>query len=126
MVLKLKESGLLSGRRSPEDMHLWGARTSAGVASAARDITPQRIKSPGTKAEQAVLQRSPSRGAPFGESSWQEKTAKRLDLQGDVRRPSHATIRLPTSLSPHIPLAGRGTVPYNLPGRGISLPDGKT
>ena len=45
----------------------------------------RRVESPGTEAELAALQRSLSRGAPFGESSWQKQTAKRLDLQSTLR-----------------------------------------
>ncbi len=45
----------------------------------------QHVQSPQTEAELAAVQRSVSRGAPFGESSWQQQTAKRLDLQSTLR-----------------------------------------
>ncbi len=45
----------------------------------------QQVQSPQTEAELAAVQRSVSRGAPFGESSWQQQTAKRLDLQSTLR-----------------------------------------
>ena len=45
----------------------------------------QHVQSPQTEAELAALQRSVARGAPFGEASWQERTAKRLDLRSTLR-----------------------------------------
>ncbi|MGA2621916.1 MAG: transposase [Thermoguttaceae bacterium] len=38
-----------------------------------------------TEAELAALRQSVVRGAPFGEGSWQERTAKRLHLQSTLR-----------------------------------------
>jgi putative transposase len=41
----------------------------------------ERINEVQTEAELAALRRSVSRGAPFGDESWQERTANALDLQ---------------------------------------------
>ena len=44
-----------------------------------------------TEAELAALRRSVTRGAPFGDTAWQERTAKRLGLESTLRprgRPS--------------------------------------
>lgn len=41
----------------------------------------QHVQSPETEAELAALRRSLMRGAPFGETAWQARTAKRLHLQ---------------------------------------------
>jgi putative transposase len=38
-----------------------------------------------TEAELAALRQSVVRGAPFGEGSWQERTANRLHLQSTLR-----------------------------------------
>ncbi len=51
----------------------------------------QHVQSPQTEAELEALRRSVVRGAPFGEASWQERTARRLGLQSTLRargRPS--------------------------------------
>jgi putative transposase len=45
----------------------------------------RRVQSPQTDAELEAVRRSVVRGAPFGESSWQNRTAKRLDLQSTLR-----------------------------------------
>lgn len=45
----------------------------------------QHVQSPQTEAELTALQHSLVRGAPFGEASWQVRTAKRLDLQSTLR-----------------------------------------
>ncbi len=45
----------------------------------------QRVQARQTKAELEALQRSVTRGAPFGEASWQQRTAKRLGLQSTLR-----------------------------------------
>ena len=45
----------------------------------------QQVQSPQTDAELEVLRRSVVRGSPFGEPSWQERTAKRLGLQSTLR-----------------------------------------
>jgi putative transposase len=45
----------------------------------------RRVQSPQTDAELESVRRSVVRGAPFGESSWQNRTAKRLDLQSTLR-----------------------------------------
>ena len=38
-----------------------------------------------TEAELAELRRSLTRGAPFGDTAWQERTAKRLGLESTLR-----------------------------------------
>ena len=45
----------------------------------------RQVHSPQTEAELEALRRSVVRGAPFGEASWRERTAKRLDLQSTLR-----------------------------------------
>ena len=45
----------------------------------------QRVQSPQTEAELEALRRSVVRGSPFGEASWQQRTAKRLGLQSALR-----------------------------------------
>ncbi len=45
----------------------------------------QHVRKPQTDAELEALRRSVLRGAPFGESSWQERTAQRLGLQSTLR-----------------------------------------
>jgi REP-associated tyrosine transposase len=45
----------------------------------------RRVRSPQTEAELAALRRSVVRSAPFGEDSWQARTAKRLGLQSTMR-----------------------------------------
>jgi hypothetical protein len=45
----------------------------------------QHIQTPQTAAELEALRRSVLRGAPFGETSWQARTAKRLGLQSTLR-----------------------------------------
>jgi putative transposase len=45
----------------------------------------QHVQSPQTEAELDALRRSVVRGAPFGEASWQERTAKQLGLQSTLR-----------------------------------------
>ena len=44
----------------------------------------QLVQRPQTEAELEALRRSVVRGAPFGESSWQERTAKKLSLQSTL------------------------------------------
>jgi putative transposase len=54
----------------------------------------QQVQSPQTEAEVEALRRSVVRGTPFGEASWQSRTAKRLDLQSTLRargRPAKST-----------------------------------
>ncbi|HUT14427.1 MAG TPA: hypothetical protein VMY42_28335 [Thermoguttaceae bacterium] len=46
---------------------------------------PEHVQTPQTEAELESLRRSVLRGAPFGEASWQERTAKRLNLQSTLR-----------------------------------------
>jgi putative transposase len=56
----------------------------------------QQVQRPQTEAELESLQRSVVRGCPFGEISWQDRTAKRLDLQSTLRargRPSKAAAK---------------------------------
>jgi len=43
------------------------------------------VQRPQTEAELEALRRSVVRGAPFGHASWQEQTAKRLNLQSTLR-----------------------------------------
>jgi len=43
------------------------------------------VQRPQTEAELEALRRSVVRGVPFGESSWQERTAKQLGLQSTLR-----------------------------------------
>ena len=45
----------------------------------------QRVQTAQTAAELEALQRSVVRGSPFGEPSWQQRTAKRLGLQSTLR-----------------------------------------
>ena len=45
----------------------------------------QHVQRAQTEAELAALRRSVVRGAPFGETSWQERTAKRLCLESTLR-----------------------------------------
>ncbi len=45
----------------------------------------QHVQSPQTDAELEALRRSVVRGAPFGETSWQERTATRLGLESTLR-----------------------------------------
>ncbi len=45
----------------------------------------QHVRSPQTEAELAALRRSVVRGSPYGEDTWQERTAKRLGLQSTLR-----------------------------------------
>ena len=43
------------------------------------------VQTPQSEGELEALRRSVVRGAPFGETSWQERTAKRLGLQSTLR-----------------------------------------
>jgi putative transposase len=45
----------------------------------------QHVQEPQTEAELEALRRSVVRGCPFGEASWQQRTAKRLGLQSTMR-----------------------------------------
>jgi putative transposase len=45
----------------------------------------ERVNEVQTEAELAALRRSVSRGAPFGDASWQERTANALGLQSAFR-----------------------------------------
>jgi putative transposase len=45
----------------------------------------QHVQRPQTEGELEALRRSVARGCPFGEASWQERTAKRLGLQSTLR-----------------------------------------
>ena len=60
----------------------------------------RRVESVETEAELAALRRSVVRGAPFGEDSWQEQTAKRLGLQSTLRPRGRPWKRPP----PHTPI----------------------
>jgi putative transposase len=44
-----------------------------------------RVQLPQAEAELVALQRSVTRGTPFVDASWQERTAQRLDLQSTLR-----------------------------------------
>ena len=55
----------------------------------------QYVQRPQTEAELTALRSSVVRGAPFGETSWQERTAKKLGLQSTLRprgRPRKTTL----------------------------------
>lgn len=45
----------------------------------------QHVQKPQTEVELAAMSRSVVRGCPFGEASWQAKTAKRLSLESTLR-----------------------------------------
>jgi putative transposase len=45
----------------------------------------QFVQSPPSEAELSAVRLSVARDAPFGEASWQERTAKRLDLESSLR-----------------------------------------
>jgi putative transposase len=45
----------------------------------------QHVQAPQTESELAALHRSVLRGAPFGEATWQERTAKLLGLKSTLR-----------------------------------------
>ena len=45
----------------------------------------RHVQSPQSEAELAAVRRSVVRGVPFGETSWQQRTAKRLGLQSTLR-----------------------------------------
>ncbi len=45
----------------------------------------EHVQAPQTEAELEALQRAVLRGAPFGETAWQKRTAKRLGLQSTLR-----------------------------------------
>jgi putative transposase len=45
----------------------------------------RHVQSPQTEEELEALRRSVVRGSPFGETAWQERTAKRLGLQSSLR-----------------------------------------
>jgi len=46
---------------------------------------PGYVQSVETEAELAALRRSALRGTPFGQESWQKRTAKRLGLESTLR-----------------------------------------
>jgi putative transposase len=45
----------------------------------------QHVQAAQTEAELAALRQSVARGMPFGDTAWQERTAKRLNLQSTLR-----------------------------------------
>ena len=45
----------------------------------------EHVQAPQSEAEVEALRRSMVRGSPFGEASWQKRTAKRLGLQSTLR-----------------------------------------
>ncbi len=61
-----------------------GALLDKGPVAWPRDWR-RRVQSAETEAELAALRRSVTRGAPFGEASWQQRTAKRLGLESTLR-----------------------------------------
>lgn len=54
------------------------------IAEAKRRL-PLRVQWPQTEAELAALRRSVVRGAPFDQTPWQQRTAKRRGLQSALR-----------------------------------------
>lgn len=66
-----------------------GRRAKAGLGAGDSDGLPplwlQHVQTPQTEVELEALRRSVERGSPFGEASWQERTAKRLGLQSTLR-----------------------------------------
>lgn len=61
----------------------------AGLVDAGPVTLPRRwrqhVETPQTKAELEALQRSVTRGCPFGEALWQARTAKKLCLESSLR-----------------------------------------
>ena len=47
----------------------------------------QRVQAPQTAKELKALRTSVKRGSPYGDSAWQTKTARRLDLESSLRPP---------------------------------------
>ena len=45
------------------------------------------VNRPESEAELEAVRRSVNRGAPYGESSWQNRTARRLQLESSLRPP---------------------------------------
>ncbi len=62
----------------------------------------RHVQSPQSEAELAALRRSVVRGAPFGEQSWQQRTAKRLGLQSTLRPRGRPWKSPPAEASPPI------------------------
>jgi putative transposase len=62
----------------------------------------RHVQSPQSEAELAALRRSVVRGAPFGEQSWQQRTAKRLGLQSTLRPRGRPWKSRPAEASPPI------------------------
>jgi hypothetical protein len=48
-----------------------------------------------TEAELKALRRSAWNGTPFGETVWQQRTAKRLGLESTLRHPGRPKLRTP-------------------------------
>ena len=61
----------------------------AGLLDAGPLVLPRRwlqhVQVPQTEAELEALRRSVVHGCPFGEDSWQQRTAKRLGLESTLR-----------------------------------------
>jgi putative transposase len=51
------------------------------------DAWPDLVQRPQTEAELESLRRSVQRSAPFGQATWQARTAKRLGLEHTLRAP---------------------------------------
>ena len=62
-----------------------------------RDEWLKQVDRPGSEAELAALRRSLLRGAPFGDATWRERTARQLGLESTLRargRPRLGTAQL--------------------------------
>jgi putative transposase len=58
----------------------------------------KHVQSPQTEAELEALRRSVARGAPFGDATWQERTAKALGLESTLRPRGRPRKSPPTSI----------------------------
>jgi putative transposase len=75
----------------------------------------RHVELPQSEAELAALERSVTRGAPFGEPSWQERTAKRLGLESTLR--PRGRPRTTTAAAGRLRLPVNGLAPSPFPGR---------
>ncbi|MCK4627231.1 MAG: transposase [Phycisphaerae bacterium] len=74
-------------RRRREDVESpWLVAVKDWPASPPRNW-PAFVNRPGTEAELDAVRRSVARGAPYGEASWQRRTAVRLKLESSLRPP---------------------------------------
>lgn len=55
------------------------------IAEAKERLPMQHVQFPQTEVELEALRRSVVRGVPFGEASWQARTAKTLGLESTLR-----------------------------------------